>query len=373
MTSYEILTATPLGTPGIPLDQVIRCVYARTVNNIGEMTLTLPDIYPSGIFQRDTRIYVQRSVAGKPLVVDLETCWLVQDIAKTLNSEGLATLTLRCVDTIAILSYYIVPYNANNTAVPGSLKLQAMDDMMKAIVRENMGSLASDTTRNLGGYLAVQADSTQAPVLKKEFSKRVVLDVLREIAEASFESGTYLAFDIVLTNPSTGQLEFRTYVQQRGEDHRFPGGSPPLVLDTETDILADVSSDEKHADEKTYVYVGGQGLGNIRPVVTASDPVRIGASAFGRREIFVDDNNTDDVTVLQTDADLALKKHNVIREITATLNDQATVIRGIDWDYGDFLTASYAGQTFDVHADKIAVTLTEAGEDKTSVVLKSEE
>lgn len=371
MAVYEIRSASSGGVPNGVLDQIIRCSYARSVNNIGELNISLPDIYPSGWFRRDDRIYVQKTIGSTVSVTDLDTAWLIQDVTTGLSADGVPSIDIKCVDALAILSYYIVPYNANNVAVPGSLKLQAADDMMKAIVRENMGALASDTTRNISAFVTVQADATQAPIIKKEFSKRVVLDVLRELADASLAGGTYLAFDIVLTDPYVGTLEFRTYIGQRGNDHRFPSGNPPILLDAETDSLSEISLIDSHLAQKTYIYVGGAGVADVRPVATASDAAEIAASPFGRRELFVDDNNTGDVVVLQADADATLKKYQATQGFSARLNDQATIIRGIHWDYGDFMTASFKSQTFDVHADKIAVTLNEDGSDATDTLLTS--
>lgn len=371
MSVYEILSATPGGIVNGVLDRIIRCTYARSVNNIGEMTLILPDVYPIEWFIRDARVYIQKGVGSNTPVVDLETSWFIQDITAGLSADGRSTVELHCVDAIAILSYFIVPYNANNTEIPGSLKLQEADDMMKAIVRENMGSLASDTNRNISEFLAVQEDSSAAPILKKEFSKRIVLDVLKELADSSAEQGTYLAFDVVLTDALTGALEFRTYVGQRGNDHRFPGGSPPVLMDAESDTLSEIALVEGYENQKTYVYVGGAGLGDIRPVTTASDDEEIASSPFGRREIFVDMNNTTDVDVLEAEASAALKKNEATEGFSARLNDQATIIRGIHWNYGDFLSASYKNRTFDVHADKIAITINEDGTDKTEAILSS--
>lgn len=371
MARYELSTATAGGMPTGPIENIIRGSYARTVNAVGEMNLVLPDIYPDGWFQRDTRIYVQRKVGNGAPKLDMETCWFVQDISSSLSVEGQPALALRCVDAIALLGYRIVAYNANNAGIPGSLKVQEADDMMKAIVRENYGALASDPLRDLSIHLSVADDTAQAPILKKEFSRRTLIDIFKELCDSSLEEGTYLAFDIVC-DINTGMLEFRTYVGQRGNDHRVSSGVP-VILDVGTDTLADVVLSEKHTNEKTYVYAGGQGVADVRPIEVAFDQTRIDGSPFGRRELFVDANNTTDPVILTREAAAALIKGKPAREFSGRLNDEATVIRGIEWDYGDFLTANYRRRGFDVHVDKLGVTFNENGSVQTDAALGAED
>lgn len=369
MAEYELLMQTPYGIAVGALDKIFRCSYARVENNIGEMSLSIPPIYPIGWFARDSRILIQRSVGSGSPALDMQTPWFVQDITDGITADGRPSYEIKCVDAIAILSYAIVAYNANNAF---TLKLAALDDMMKAIVRENMGSLATDTTRNLSTYMRVAADVTGAPVAKKDFSRRVVLDILRELADASLEAGTYLAFDVVQPSANISMLEFRTYVGQRGNDHRHPGGNPPLLLDINTDTMSDVSFSERHLNEKTYIYAGGAGVADVRPIGTAFDQARIDASPFGRRELFLDENGTTEVVVLQAAAQAALVKNKPLRHFSGKLLDGATVLRGVDYDFGDFLTASYNNQSADVHLNKVGVTISEGGSDSTDISMEAE-
>ena len=88
---------------------------------------------------------------------------------------------------------------------------------MKTIIDANMGSGATDATRDLSSLLTIQKSFSLAPDIDISYSRRQLLDVLQDIAAYSWKNGTYLTFDIVYTGPGT--LEFRTYVGQRGVDH----------------------------------------------------------------------------------------------------------------------------------------------------------
>jgi hypothetical protein len=65
------------------------------------------------------------------------------------------------------------------------------------------------------------------------------------------DSGTYIAFDIVATSAADA-LTFRTFAQQRGVDHRFPGAEPVLIS-PELGNLGEVTVLQDYRDEITYV------------------------------------------------------------------------------------------------------------------------
>jgi hypothetical protein len=78
----------------------------------------------------------------------------------------------------------------------------AADDLLKTIVRDNMGSAAPDYRGQYGRQLttalfAIQANLTQAQLVSKDFAWRPMFPVLQEIAQASTQAGTYLCFDVV--------------------------------------------------------------------------------------------------------------------------------------------------------------------------------
>lgn len=356
--TYELLLADPFGTKQGVLDRFSSCTYVRTVGDVGEMSLVLPaNAYDVALFQPDSRIYVQRALPGGVPYLDMETCWFVRDLPKwpELDAQGAEVIQVDCQDAVSLLASRIIPYNEGD---PTTLKLAAADDMCKAVARENLGALATDTARDLTAYLSVAANQALGKVVKQAFARAIVLDTLKKIVAASWELGTYVTFDVVVTDPVTGKLEFRTYAGQRGEDHRFPGGQPPVVLDPNLGNLAQVSLGFLYRDEKTYVYVGGQGMGTIRAVQTASDAARIGRSPFNRRELWVDASSSNDATVLTNTAQSALRKARPINTFTGTLIEQENTLRGVHWDFGDFLTANYRNASYDVRVDKVAVTLT---------------
>jgi len=360
---YSILLQSPGAVPLRDLDKVAACTYARANNAGGAMTLTLPDgVYDPSLFAPYSRIVVQRSLPGVPPYVDLDTPWfVVTGPIYSLSADGRALVSFGAVDALElILNGRNVAYNDYNEF---TYKLAAADDMAKAVVRENAGSLATDTDRDLTGFMNVAPDVAAAPIIRMgSFARQQVLDVLGEIADASAndDTPTWLGFDVALADVVSGLLEFRTYINQRGNDHRFPGGNPPLLLSPEAGTLADVVTQTNYANVASYIYAGGAGVGDIRPIAAASSAALIALSPFGRRERFVDGSQIVDPDALQALADAQLQQARIAQTLTGRIVELPNTLRGVHWDYGDYTTANYRGATFDCRVDKIRVNLTAA-------------
>lgn len=378
--SYELMLQTPTAQPLRTLPRIHRCSYTRGENVAGEMTLQWPaGIYDLGQFQPFGRILIQRQVAGGNPYVDLETPWFIVDGPyRALADDGTEIERVDCVDGIGlILANRNIAYNDYTSY---TLKLAPADDLLKALVRENAGSLASDTARDLTGYMNVQPDESGAPIIRIEgIARQQLLDVLQDVAAASAndDDPMWLGFDVVLADQNSGLLEFRTYLRQRGVDHRWPTGSPPVLFSDETGSLAAPETGILYGESASYIYVGGAGVGTIRAIAPASDDALIALSPFGRREKFIDGSQITDPDALQALAEAELRNARPRKYLTARINEVETALRGVHWDYGDYATASFRADTYDVRIDKISVRL-EPGEggglvDTALVYLRGEE
>lgn len=360
MASYELLLQSPAGVPLGPLRQVASCTYAKAQNVGGEMSLVVPqNLYDPSLFQSFGRVLVQRQVGAAQPYIDLNTPWFIVDgPIPELDSSGLQTVRFECWDALKlILASRNIAYNDYTDYTQ---KVDYADDMLKALVRENAGSLATDTTRDLSTYLGVQPDASAAPVIRMEgLSRRQLDQVCTDIANASAndDTPTWLGFDIELADQLSGKLEFRTYIGQRGVDHRFPSGNPPLLLSVELGNLANVQTGVQYGDSASFIYVGGAGVGTIRAVATAQDDALIALSPFGRRERFVDGSSIMAADALAYQARAELRGARPRQFMQASLVETNTTLRGVEWDFGDYCTATYLGANFDVRVEKVGVTL----------------
>lgn len=360
---YDIRLADAFGVELTVLDSFTTCEYARTVNDYGTLKLVLPPSYPISLFKEDGRIAIYRSINGAPAYLEGETIWFIRKIVQNSPDSGEKTIEIEAYDAVYLLTSRTIAYATNTFE---SNKTVFADDMMKEIVDENLGSAATDTDRDLSAYLSIQANLSAAPSISKEFAHRNdVLELLQEIAQASFTAGTYLAFDLVAPTQST--LEFRTYTGQRGTDHRFPNGTPPLLIGDDYNNLTNVVYANDFTDEVTYVYAVGRG----EITATSSDTTRINLSPFNRREQSINATNTATTAALIDEADAGVRNGRPRVFFSGELIDTPQATYGLHYRLGDYVTASYSGQSIDCRIDTIQVTLA-GGKETIKTLLRSD-
>lgn len=340
----------------------------RTVNGVGVLTFDLPgNLYVRDDFPIDGVVELWRiPQIGVPSLF-LEALWFIRRRQRFLKG-GVTSWRITAYDGLFLLGDpsgqkgRLIAYNPYNDFTD---KLEETDDMCKEIVRENLGSLASDTTRNLGTRLVIQPDHSLGPIQHREFSRRNVLATLQEIAQASEEAGTYLAFDIVCTAPPlAGQspafsLEFRTYTQQRGQDHRLQTGND-VFIGTDFGNLDNVELDEDWTGEANFVYATGQSVEHVQAVATAQDDDRIAISPYNRREYLINGSNDQTLTAtgLQAEAESSLRENEPKVILTADILDTDQTRFGMEWNWGDYLTAQVEEFVFDCRVTNITVDVT---------------
>jgi hypothetical protein len=355
---YEVWVASPAGTrtaiisdDGLERPVFSRLTYTRTENQITELTLTMPyrdDLV--ALFPLDARLEVYRDGT-----LDGETQWFVRVPPKLFyDARGALLVEVKALCALYLLSGRIVAYAAGSSQ---SVKTGPADNLMKALVRENLGSL-SVADRNLSAYLDVQADSSQGASVHKTMPRRNVLLVCQELARASAQSGKPIFFDVVW-NGST--FDFRTYLDVRGADHRTTSASP-VVLSPEFGTLADSSRSFDHREEITVVYCAGQNTGADRVIVSVADDTRRLASPFNRREMFVDARYLALTSQLATEADGALWRRRPVQQLSGTIQSTPDCQYRVHWGWGDLLAAEFNGEILSVRVHSVTVEVADGVE-----------
>lgn len=333
-----------------------RLEYGRAENVLGALELTLPgEVYPLDWFGRDTLLAVEYRGA-----LELETLWFTRLVTRDKRGGGNNTI-LTAYDALYLLgdpdnnAGRIVPYDAADATYTDLTDFA--DDMMKTIISQNLGAGALDADRDISALLDIAADTSLGPVVTKEFAKALVLPVLQELGDAAAEAGTRVLFDIVCTRqPAAGTdvlFEFRTYIGQRGQDLRGL-----LIVGSDRKNLEDVIVTEDYSTEVTVCYAGGIGTEGTRPVEERSNAARLGASRWNRREMFLDENSTEDTTALQDAADNAIYAHRPRRRVSGRIVQSPGTRYRVDWNYGDAVTVQEEGVTFDSRVTTVRVSVT---------------
>jgi hypothetical protein len=233
--------------------------------------------------------------------------------------------------------------------------------MIKAIARENLGSSAYDVNRDLSGLsFTVAPDLSAGASVTKKFSWKNILGILKEIADASWEAGTELYFDVEPMVVSETQIgfELRTYTGQIGMDR-----SASVFFGKEWGNLASPKLEKDYGEEVNYVYAGGQGEGSDRTIIQALDSPRIGASPWNRREVFADARNETLVAGVTGKAFAALKAGRPRMRFSGSLLDTEQTRYGIDWSFGDKVTVEYRGIQFSGMIRAVRLELNEDGDE----------
>lgn len=362
MANYSLLYRDPNGVLTTVIKDFFKLEYARKENDFGSLYLDVPPVFGTGFFKIDGQLEIQRTLRDDlPAYLEGETTWFIRKI--THKTEGNRKwLHLLAYDAVHMLERRVIPYYAESAYTK---KADYADDMIKAIVRENMGTLAvnrdtlaADTARNLSALINVEVDESLAPLIEKSFAWRKVLPTLQEIAQDSRLQGTYLAFDVVQKVPNL--WEFRTYTGQRGINRGQASGNA-FNLSIENDRLNYVTLSGDYTREITYVYCGGQGEGNDRNIQEATDVARATMTPFNRIEDFVDARDNEKPETVLAEANARLREMIPKYIINGHVLQTPSSIYGRDYNFGDIVVVKYMGMTYDVHLDGIHVTVENSG------------
>lgn len=355
MTDYTLNYLTPAGLFIAPL-QVQSLDYIRKENDVGVLTAVIAGDYAPGYFKRDGVLEVWRSINGSFPYLDGETGWLIRKPSYATSASGEETITLEAYDFCDILRRRIIAYQAGNSYTH---KLDFADDLMKDIVVENYGVSTLDALRNISSYLHVQTNVSLGPIVGDDIQHEVVLDTLQNFSNAAWEEGIRVLFDIVYQ--SVLNVEFRTYIDYRGNDHSSTSASP-VIVSQDLGNLSEPMIVEDYSQEKNYAYAGGSGENDLQTIEEYGDTVRVGASPYNRCEIYADGGNTTDATILQSIAKDAVAAGKPRLILTGKIVDTPGFRYGLHYRYGDLVTAQYKGQIFNCRVSAIHVSVDNNGE-----------
>lgn len=359
-----------------------------SVNKPGTLTLELPSIYctttPRNAYQVsdftcDDRVEVWLDTTGfgnKKLFGD--TAFIVTDSYSQQDDNGIRKTIIEAEAAMGILRSRINPYDADSAF--SDFPATASDDAMKQIVRNNFGPTASshafapgygvDSIRSAiatSGYLSVQANSTSiVNTWEGDIENANVLDTLQRIAEYSFSQNEPLFFDIVQTAPF-GNFEFRTFTGQRGVDRTITtGGINAVTISPNNNTISQYELRFSCKDYITRVYAAGEGTGAAR-LYRSRDAAALTAAGLANdpfllRESFLS-VNSDNATDVDKDGDAELAKFDLAVQLSGKLGETSSFIYGVNWDFGDRVTAYVEGINVDVFVDSIAVSI-EGGQEQ---------
>lgn len=350
---YELWLLSDKGDRIALLDNVQSFGYTKAVNSPMAFHVTMPHTFDVSKFQKDRKVAFYRKPYGG--VLGLEFVGVIESVSR---SGRVANRMVSGPGLNGLLERRFVLYYAGSTKAKYTTK--AADDAMKQIVRDNLG--ASATTANAryvsnvisASYFSVQADLAQGATLDKQFAWRRVSDVLKEISDASRQAGTEIFYEIVPLTEST--FEFQTFKTQRGLDRRSQ-----ITFGVEYGNLDNPVMSELWGDEVNYAVAGGPGEETARALSSAEDTARSGVSIFGKSEGFVNATQETTTTGLTNAARTAVNNGRPKRSFSAAIINAPQSLYGVHWGYGDYITATYDGETFSAQIKAVTVSVDDSG------------
>lgn len=350
-TEYEVWLARDTGERMALLDDVRSIDYIEAINEPGRFVLVLNREIEERLLARDRRVTIYRQPAGGAMRrawAGLLTWWQWAD-----DERGLTRTALAGFGLTALLRRRIVAYAAGSAQAK---KHGAIDDLMKAIVRENLGDQASDAARRLdAAYFRVEPDAGAGEVVTKAFAWRNVEAVLMDLSDAARQAGTEIYYAIEADDEQ--QLVFRTHAGQPGIDRRSSG--PTLSTDDGTLLAPSVT--HEYDNEINWAYAAGQGTEAERMTALAGDAVRSGVSVFGRAEGFADARNETTASGLTLAAWQKVIEGRPVLRFGGQIGNRPGCTYGIDWACGDRVRTTYHGQTYDCLVRSVRVAVDERG------------
>jgi hypothetical protein len=299
----------------------------RILSDIGALQITLEESQSSDIPLRpDTRLVVFISGENFSHIFGayLLSSWAWQTVGR------MRTLTLKGLSYNVLLTRRIVAYPAGSVQAS---KSGAADDVMRAVVRENLGSLAG-ADRDITAYgFTVEPDLSLGPTISMSFAWRNVYDVITDIAQLAAQQGQKLFWDMI---PTDGGYGMKFIVRKDFYRDRRASSAHALWL-SPNNALENLVETYDRRGSWNVVYAGGRGEGSDRTIVSVMDSNDLARSVLARAEHFFDGATYASTSTLTAGANCRLREGAPVTTVRAHLLDD--VVRyGRDVTVGDAVT-----------------------------------
>lgn len=359
MYSVEILD--PVGRYLKRLDNIVELQVARAVNQIGKASIrVIDDVHPD-FWRRDLRFRIyQLNPSGSPYLLG-NTVWFARKFTWDIETD--TWLINEMHDTLGLLDRRIVAYSEETLQADKILdngNEDKADNLIRAFVRENFGSAAIDSSRDLSTYLTVESDLDMMPSFsQKTAAWAQVWSTLTDLVNDAGSQGVNLYLDIVPSGDN--KFLFRVFKDKLGVDRT--NTYPALVFGPEYKNLTNLTLTWDYSQELNFAYVGGDGQKEERLIETVQEDTRIDKSPFNRFETFVDGSDELDSLLLQSMGRTALHKATPRLILEGDTVNTPMVQFGRDYFYGDLVRAAVKGYTFPCLVDAFDISYSQGNND----------
>lgn len=301
------------------------------------------------------------SYADDAADVVLREAWLVRRRQRRTESRT-TVVDLQLRDLNHLLTRRIIAYYAGSAQ---AAKTGTASQLMVDFARQQL-TTATDATRN-APILIPDADafgSTQSVACSRDN----LIDVLRDIAEAEAQRGTWIGFGVSAATVDGIGVDglaptFRVYQDLRGVDRRNE-----ISLSAEAGGLSTITVDEDWTTEATRSYIGGAGEGAARMVAQAERADLGVLGPFALIENWLDATNIKTASYLTARADAELRTLTARARYQASIAFSSGLRWGRDIGFGDRLYIGVDDVLADGRVDAYSIKSSNAGTVVSAVV-----
>lgn len=252
---------------------------------------------------------------------------LIEDVTRAVGAGGKGSQKVTIVGKQCknLLNHRItLPATGANYYVQSDVQESAI----KSAVYDHLGAGAS-VKRRLPS-LSIVTDQSRGTAVSVQVFNELLGDVITQIGEASYP---YIGTDLYL-NADASALVFDVIV---GKDRTSAQSvNRRICFSSGYDTIKEGALSEKTADYRNIIYVGGQGDGANKTIVTVADSVE--AEGVVRKEEYYDASTLQSSTQLTSAGTARL---NALKQAIFSVDAQVLIrsqyVYGVDYDLGDLV------------------------------------
>ena len=258
---------------------------------------------------------------------NLRRVGIIEDVTRAVGAGGKGSQKVTIIGSQAkslLNRRLVLPATGANYYVQSDVQESAI----KSAVYDQIGAGAS-VKRRLPSF-SIVADQSRGVSVSVQVFNELLGDIITQIGEASYP---YIGTDLYLSDDASS-LVFDVLV---GKDRTSAqSANRRICFSSEYDTIKEGSVSEKTADYRNVIYVGGQGDGASKTIVTVADTIE--AEGVARKEEYLD------AATLQTSAQLTTagtSRLNALKQAIFSVDAQVLIrsqyVYGVDYDLGDLV------------------------------------
>ena len=353
--TWEFWLTNDQGERLFNLSPVSQCSMIRVASGIGQVTMQLGRAFDTSILHPGNRDYmIQAWRAPEGGSSSLFRVFFLRRWRMWRDQNSRLGVEIGGPDINDLMRRRMV---VNYEGTDEANKNDAADNVMKEYVDEQCVNDASDPAPSSGDRqipdYSIEVSVGLAANFRYAGSWLPLIDVLKDVSDGSRANDVEVFWDIVTLNVGP-PIEFQlvTKLDQLGQDR-----TATAIFDDARGNLQQPEFRYDASEEINYVYVSGDGAAELMESQQVFDTERINVSRYNRCEGPGYAGYSGEDTVIEDSGLSELRNGEPIEEFTSYISDQDSMRFGIDWNFGDKVTAKFLDRTYETIVRKVVITL----------------